>query len=291
MTAWGASGGVAAAKGPSSAAPVYVVSLPDSPRRIPIAQRLTELGIPFRLCDAVDGRTLTANEVDAGYHEAGALRRMGRTLTRAEVGCALSHRLVYRMMLHEGLACAVVLEDDAIIANDFAAFCRACAGLPEAIELLSLHAEHGFVRRKPSFQWGGGAIHKAMSNLSTTVGYFIRRSVAQKVLAGSKPIETVADWPFDHRSVQHYLMVPMTVGHARDGSMIHAGRNVLQPRLLGGFARIAQFVETVSYLRYVTQRARYDGLLNYHDREVGPRLMRRMPFLYLDVGRMPDAAR
>jgi|SRR5882672_141436 len=58
--------------------------------------------------------------------------------------------------------------------------------------------------------------------------------------------------------------------HARDGSTIHAERNALQPRLLDGFAGVAQFVETVSYLRYVAHRARYDGSLNYHDREVGP---------------------
>jgi glycosyl transferase family 25 len=269
---------------------VYVVSLPGSSRRNAIARKLTELDIPFQFCDAVDGRGLTPREVAAAYDEARALRRLGRTLTRGEVGCALSHRQVYRMMLQEGLAEAVVLEDDAIVANDFAAVCRACTGLPEAVELLSLHAEHGFVRRKPSFRWGGGTIHKAMSNLSTTVGYFLRRSVAQKVLARPEPIETVADWPFDHRSVRHYLMLPMPVGHARDGSTIHVERNALQPRLLGGLARIAQFAETVSYSRYIARRARYDDLLNYHDREVGPRLMRRLPFLYLDVGRMPDAA-
>lgn len=271
-------------------APVYVVGLPGSPRRDRIAQTLSELAIPFRLCDAVNGRSLTDSDLRARYDEAGALRRLGRRLTRAEVACALSHRQVYRAILQDNHAIAVVLEDDAIVADRFAAFCRACAGLPQDIELLSLHAEHGFVRRKPSFFWGDGAIHRASSNLSTTVGYFLRRSVAEKVLGSGAAIDTVADWPFDHRSVRHFLIVPMLVGHARDGSTIEEERNALRERRRVGLARVAQFAQTVSYARYLWNPARYDGFTNYHDREVGPRLMRRLPFLYRDVARMPDAA-
>jgi glycosyl transferase, family 25 len=272
-------------------APVYVVSLPGSPRRDRIAQTLSNLAVPFRFCDAVDGRLLTDSELRACYDEAAALRRLGRRLTRAEVGCAISHRQVYRTMLSDNHAAAVVLEDDAVVADQFATFCRTCAGLPQDIELLSLHAEHGFVRRKPGFSWGDVAIHRAKSNLSTTVGYFLRGSVAQKVLDSGAAIETVADWPFDHRSVRHYLMLPMPVGHARAGSTIHEERNTLQVRRLAGLARVAQFAQTVSYMKYLQRPARYDGLANYHDREVGPRLMRRLPFLYHDVARMPDAAR
>jgi Glycosyltransferase family 25 (LPS biosynthesis protein) len=224
------------------------------------------------------GRTRAAHELHACYNQAGALRRLGRRLTG------------YRTILHDDQAAAVVLEDDAIIGNEFATFCRTCANLPQDIELLSLHAEHGFVRRKPAFLWGEGAIHKARSNLSTTVGYFLRRSVAQKVVDGAAAVETVADWPFDHRSVRHYLMVPMPVGHAYGRSTIHEERNMLGARRLAGFARIAQFVQTVSYLKYLQKPVEYDGLANYHDREVAPRLMRRLPFLYLDVARMPHAA-
>jgi glycosyl transferase family 25 len=272
-------------------APVYVVSLPGSPRRDAIARVLANLAVPFRFCEAVDGRQLADSELRACYDEAGALRRLGRRLTRAEVGCTLSHRQVYRTMLNDNHAFAVVLEDDAIVGNEFATFCRTCAGLPQDIELLSLHAEHGFVRRKPGFSWAEGAIHRATSNLSTTVGYFLRASVAQKVLGSGTAIETVADWPFDHRAVRHYLMLPMPVGHARDGSTIHEERNTLQARRLAGLARVAQFVQTVSYLKYLQKPVEYDGLGNYHDREVGPRLMRRLPFLYHDVARMPDAVR
>jgi glycosyl transferase family 25 len=272
-------------------APVYVVSLPGSPRRDRIARTLSDLAVPFRFCDAVDGRSLTDGELRACYDETGALRRLGRRLTRAEIGCALSHRQVYRGMLSDNHAVAIVLEDDAIVGNEFATFCRTCAGLPQDVELLSLHAEHGFVRRRPGFSWGDGAIHRATSNLSTTVGYFLRGSVAQKILDSGATIETVADWPFDHRSVRHYLMLPMPVGHARDGSTIHEERSTLRARRLAGLARVAQFVQTVSYLKYLQKSVEYDGLANYHDREVGPRLMRRLPFLYHDVARMPDAAR
>ncbi|NPT35563.1 glycosyltransferase [Paraburkholderia xenovorans] len=101
-----------------SLVPVHVISLSRSGRRDAIARFLTDHGAAFRIEDAVDGRSLAQSELDAVYDDAAARRRYGRSMTRAEVACFMSHRSVWRKIVETGRA-AVVLEDDAMLEPAF----------------------------------------------------------------------------------------------------------------------------------------------------------------------------
>jgi len=98
--------------------PVHVVSLARSGRRDAIARLLADHGVAFRIEEAVDGQLLTQSELNAVYDDGAARRRYGRSMTRAEVACFLSHRSVWRKIADTGRA-AVVLEDDAILEPAF----------------------------------------------------------------------------------------------------------------------------------------------------------------------------
>jgi len=101
-----------------SLVPVHIVSLSRSGRRDAIARVLADRGATYFIEEAVDGRALTQSELDAAYDDTAACRRYGRSMTRAEVACFMSHRSVWRKIVESGRA-AVILEDDAILEPAF----------------------------------------------------------------------------------------------------------------------------------------------------------------------------
>ncbi len=95
--------------------PVYVISLKDSEtRRRNMTERLGALGIPFQFVDAIDGRTQRlpdqfdgARVMRDGFDSEGA------------IGCAMSHRLVHRIIAEGSSTRALILEDDAKLSAEF----------------------------------------------------------------------------------------------------------------------------------------------------------------------------
>lgn len=87
--------------------PVFVVSLARATeRRERICAHLSDLGITYRLMDAIDGRTLSDDEV-------ARVVKPGLRIHRGAIGCYLSHVEIYRRMIADDLPVALVLEDDA----------------------------------------------------------------------------------------------------------------------------------------------------------------------------------
>src|SRR5215831_12141394 len=107
---------------PSSAAtldhafiPAYVISLPDAElRRRNMREQLEAAGVPFTFVDALYGRAAPVpDQIDGA--------RVVRTMFKTEVGlaCTVSHRLLHRVIAEGEAETALILEDDAIIPNDF----------------------------------------------------------------------------------------------------------------------------------------------------------------------------
>ena len=105
--------------------PVFVVSLKsDSVRRKHIREQLEKLHFEFEFFDAFIGKDYADNP--AYYNEKKALKAEGRKLRAGEVGCALSHNAVYRLIVERELPYALILEDDAVLSAD----------LPEVLDVL-----------------------------------------------------------------------------------------------------------------------------------------------------------
>ncbi|CAN5655069.1 glycosyltransferase family 25 protein [soil metagenome] len=79
-------------------------------------RQLAGADVPYEFVEGVDGRDERINEE---CDDALALRERGVVLNRGEKGCALSHRSIYERMLRERIPCALVLEDDAVLAPSF----------------------------------------------------------------------------------------------------------------------------------------------------------------------------
>ncbi|XP_049629984.1 inactive glycosyltransferase 25 family member 3 [Suncus etruscus] len=102
---------------------VFVISLARRPeRRQRMLSSLWEMEIAARVVDAVDGRTLNSStlrrlgvEMLPGYQDP----HSGRTLTKGEVGCFLSHHSVWEEVVSRGLSQVLVFEDDVRFESNF----------------------------------------------------------------------------------------------------------------------------------------------------------------------------
>ncbi len=99
----------------STTVPVSLISLSDTADRRTL---LLERGIPkiwvANYWPAIDLRTGTAEAVEKVADQAAALIHLGRRLTPAEVGCALSHQRAGAWLAGSGYDLMLVLEDDVI---------------------------------------------------------------------------------------------------------------------------------------------------------------------------------
>lgn len=109
-----------------STTPAFIISLASSAdRREKIGARLNQLGMEFEFVDGID---LRGTDISGHPDYDGARRRLyfGCDLQPGELGCLLSHRKVYQIMVTRKLPHALVLEDDAGLEDD----------LPDAIHSL-----------------------------------------------------------------------------------------------------------------------------------------------------------
>jgi glycosyl transferase family 25 len=99
--------------------PVFVISLKDATtRRQSIVDQMQKLSIPFDFIDAVDGRGFDM-DTHAAYNKRKRLAFFRQDMTGGELGCLLSHRSIFQKMVDENIERALILEDDAILYDDF----------------------------------------------------------------------------------------------------------------------------------------------------------------------------
>lgn len=203
----------------------YVISLKRTPdRRQSIERQLRQLGLPYEVIDAVDGKGLTFAD-RAQYSAQAAVAAIGRELVPEEIGCALSHLAVYRRML-EAQAEALILEDDAVVGPDLLAVLGSRQLFPSDWEIMLF--SHSESRAVP---WGKKWVttkHQAVrfwSRVCLTSGYLLSLGGAEKLLRHAYPIRFPADvltgW-FRKTGISLYGIVPRCVGLAAFPSTIWA---------------------------------------------------------------------
>lgn len=99
---------------------VFVINLErDKDRWASISKQLDREGIDFERFPGVDGRCLTEEELQMVYRKDRALFIQGFELSRAHIGCSLSHVYAYKAVVDRGIEMALILEDDVIIPDGF----------------------------------------------------------------------------------------------------------------------------------------------------------------------------
>ncbi|MBZ1350060.1 glycosyltransferase family 25 protein [Alcaligenaceae bacterium LF4-65] len=213
--------------------PCFVVSLATATqRREAMMNLLASHGITPRWFDAVDGRVMSAEEL-AKHFAAELATQVYGPMSRSEIGCALSHLGIYRLMVEQGIASAVIFEDDIDLAPDFAALLDTQSGLlgmfstddPAMVQLTHVRRGYRFGARSV----GNYHIVRPHGGVWRTSGYFITLAAAQKMLSGAYPVCVAADyWRYfeQQRFLTLYALTPNAVwdGPLSKSSSISEGR-------------------------------------------------------------------
>ncbi|XP_069465242.1 inactive glycosyltransferase 25 family member 3 [Ambystoma mexicanum] len=167
---------------------VFLINLLRRPdRRQRMLSSLYELEIGCRVVDAVDGRALNSSDIKKlgvdllpGYYDPFS----GRTLTKGEVGCFLSHYFIWKEMVELQLDTALVFEDDVRFQGFFK---RRLARLMEDIARAELDWDLIYLGRKQVTMEPESPVEE-VRNLVTaeysywTLSYVISQQGAQKLI-------------------------------------------------------------------------------------------------------------
>ena len=96
---------------------VFVVNLKNAvDKRHHMEAQFQKLGIQnYEFFEAINGAELTPEFIADNVHDYPHC-----ALTLGEIGCALSHLEIYKKIVRENYACAMILEDDIALPNNFA---------------------------------------------------------------------------------------------------------------------------------------------------------------------------
>lgn len=93
--------------------PVFIINLKkDTAKKQHMQKLCATFNLQAEFIEAVDGTLLSDKEIDAVYSKKHAIEIVGRALTKGEIGCALSHKLIYQKIIDENIQTALILEDD-----------------------------------------------------------------------------------------------------------------------------------------------------------------------------------
>ncbi len=192
---------------------VFVISLQDATeRRAPLVESLTAMGIAHEVFWAVDGRSGLSPDHEARIDRDAATKTMGRPMSDAEFGCALSHQDIYHAVIARDLDHALILEDDAILMPGFDVLVNNFQ--LDDYDLLLLDHWRARVHRRGRKDAGGRKFaYRAATTPYLTTGYVISNAGAQEMVAQSTPLASTADWPCDILRMQTYAIHPRLVDH------------------------------------------------------------------------------
>lgn len=193
---------------------IIVTSLPDdTDRRQKIAARIDELGLDFEFFDAIDGRNGIPDQYE-NLVDREALKDFWRELTNAEIACALTHAFACKHVAENLAEPAIILEDDAILGDDFAALATSGQLEQSGFELILLYHHNTRVVKWPKKKlFGDYTLRVPLKAPWGAVAYFVSVDGAREIAERSLPIAGVADWGFDILDMKVSCVVPRVVEH------------------------------------------------------------------------------
>ena len=170
---------------------IFLINLDKNPERLEkTRQRLTAIGVEFERIPAIYGKTLSDEEKKRSVNAFRWWCAQGRPIREGEIGCALSHYMIYRKMIAENMTCACILEDDNAYRDSFAAVVEEMERLlnvskPQVILLTNLTEDKAVGQ--------GVEVRPAVSDY-TTSAYIITLPAAKVLLSANFPMHVPCDY-------------------------------------------------------------------------------------------------
>ena len=215
---------------------IYVISLKRVPERRQLMEaQLSTLGLEAEFVEGVDGLELSEATYRANFTEKEYTDP--RRITPTEMGCAWSHRNVYKRLIDSQEECALVLEDDAVLSPEIVPFLELIPKIASDWELISLcwmrlirvnpYALRIFRNRFPlrpcnqhKFKLGSSSqeyrLGEVLLPIFRAVAYMVSRQGAQILTRHNTPITNLTDHVFANITPGKWLAVsPNLVSFSR----------------------------------------------------------------------------
>lgn len=174
---------------------IFVINLPeDVARRNAIEKQLRELELPHEFFPAIRGKLLSPAEKNQHYDATWFNRNEGRPALPGELGCALSHIAVYRLVKARNLSHALVLEDDAWLNPNLPQLLRAIEEQYQSDkpDLFLLTWTIAVTADTSKALWSSYRLAK-MKAAYCTHGYVVTNAAAGALISALYPISHLAD--------------------------------------------------------------------------------------------------
>ena len=191
----------------------FVLNLEHNTERKKYMQDILK-GIPidYEFFPAVYGKSIT--NIDQFYDSKLAQKKSKRQLNAGEIGCALSHKAIYKKMIDENIPQALILEDDISLSSDFYSVYKALSEIKIGNKIVLL----GTMSTKKKWKiWknqltADHSMYLVLNNYGGTYGYVIGLDAAKKIYYHNEKIFIVADdWKYYRRLSQIWLVSPSIV--------------------------------------------------------------------------------
>lgn len=191
----------------------FIVNLMHNTERKEYMQEaLKDIPIDYEFFPAVNGREI--KNIEEVYDEKKALKIAKRGLSAGEIGCALSHRAIYKKMIDENIPQALILEDDITVLPDFFETYTSLSkiNIGNKVILLGTTSEKRIKKLWKKKLTANTNMYLVLNNYAGTYGYVIGLKAAEKIYnCISKIFTTADDWKYYKRLLQLWLVSPSVV--------------------------------------------------------------------------------
>ncbi|MEL3901411.1 MAG: glycosyltransferase family 25 protein [Treponema phagedenis] len=192
---------------------IFVLNLAhNTERREYMEKILAPLSIEYEFFPAVYGKAL--KNIEDVYDAALAQKRIKRQLNSGEIGCAASHRAIYKKMIDENISQALILEDDIHILPAFFEVYTALSNvhIGNKVVLLGTTATKPMKKLWKKKLWNNYAMYLVLNNYGGTYGYVIGLEAAKKIYFHHEKVFIQADnWKYYRRLSPIWLVSPSIV--------------------------------------------------------------------------------
>lgn len=196
---------------------LFIINLPDSKnRRENMRTVLKNTQLDWDFFEAFDGRNITDKQKNTVYDASKAKNNVGREMSGGEIGCAISHRNVYKYMIDNNIPEAVILEDDVVLSDSFKETVIAISELCLKNTIVKLEDRCENLRtsvwniiRLPN----GSVLGKLVDRKAFgAYGYYLDKTAAASLLSLSDKVINVSDhWYFYKRYINVFNLNPSIV--------------------------------------------------------------------------------
>ncbi len=195
---------------------VFLINLDKNTDRLVSAdEQLHRLGVSYERFSAINGKALSDVERKRLSSSFRSWLCLAHVIKGGELGCALSHMAVYRLMVERQLPYALVLEDDVILSDRF----------PDVLQMAEQYVNSNLPQVILFSDWGGegGSSYEnglqELQSAGCADAYLITLSAAKLILRVNQPVICVADawgrWVRRH-GLKLYRAYPTTARQANE---------------------------------------------------------------------------